>query len=397
VSGLGVTFEDGTQALDGVGLDVADGELLVLVGPSGCGKSTLLRCVAGLQEPSEGRIEIDGKDVTWASPRDRDVAMVFQSYALYPHLTVRDNLAFGLRLRGVSKAERRVRAEEVARTLGIEETLDRRPRALSGGQRQRVAMGRAIVRDPGAFLMDEPLSNLDAKLRVQTRGEIKRLQQEVRTTTVYVTHDQVEAMTMGDRIAVMNGGRLQQVGTPEELYDHPRSVFVGGFIGSPGMAFVSGVLEGGAGRLRGPGFEVELAGAAPAGGGDGSAGAAPAGAGDASAGGGPARGENGSGRAAPASNEVVLGVRPEFARPWADDAGLAGPLAGVVAYVEALGRETFVGVELAPGSRLVVQVPGRAAVQPGERMAFGLVLAGLRFFEPATGEALALPPSVRIC
>jgi multiple sugar transport system ATP-binding protein len=236
-------YADGTQAVRALDLDIADGEFVVLVGPSGCGKTTALRMVAGLEDISAGTVRIGDRVVNDVHPRDRDIAMVFQNYALYPHLTVADNIGFGLKLRGVAKREIRERVERVARMLGIEELLDRRPRALSGGQRQRVAMGRAIVREPAAFLMDEPLSNLDAKLRVQTRAEILRLQKELRVTTLYVTHDQVEAMTMGDRVAVMRRGVLQQVAPPGELYERPVNLFVAGFIGSPAMNVARGQLE----------------------------------------------------------------------------------------------------------------------------------------------------------
>jgi multiple sugar transport system ATP-binding protein len=231
-------YADGTPAVRGVDLEVADGEFMVFVGPSGCGKTTALRMVAGLEDVSSGTIRIDGRVVNDVPSRDRDVAMVFQNYALYPHLSVADNIGFGLRLRKVDKREVDRRVRHAAEVLGIEELLDRRPRALSGGQRQRVAMGRAIVREPAAFLMDEPLSNLDAKLRVQTRTEILRLQKDLGVTTLYVTHDQVEAMTMGDRVAVMRKGIVQQVDTPQQLYAHPRNVFVAGFIGSPAMNFL---------------------------------------------------------------------------------------------------------------------------------------------------------------
>ena len=216
-------------------LDIADGEFLVLVGPSGCGKSTTLRALAGLEPTSSGRITIDGKDVTNLEPGDRDIAMVFQNYALYPHLTVEENMGFALKLAKLPKAEIKAKVHEAAETLGLTEYLKRKPKDLSGGQRQRVAMGRAIVREPKAFLMDEPLSNLDAKLRVQTRAELASLQQRLGTTTVYVTHDQVEAMTMGDRVAVLKDGELQQVAPPRELYDAPANEFVAGFIGSPAM------------------------------------------------------------------------------------------------------------------------------------------------------------------
>ncbi|HKY11923.1 MAG TPA: ATP-binding cassette domain-containing protein, partial [Gaiellaceae bacterium] len=234
-SDVAKVFPDGTRAVSDLTLQTQDGEFMVLVGPSGCGKTTALRMVAGLEDISEGEIKIGDRVVNEVPSRDRDIAMVFQSYALYPHLTVYDNIAFSLRLRKEKKAEIDRRVREAARILDLEPFLDKKPRALSGGQRQRVAMGRAIVRQPAAFLMDEPLSNLDAKLRVQMRAEISRLQRNLGVTTIYVTHDQVEAMTMGDRVAVMRRGELQQVAPPQDLYDHPLNLFVGGFIGSPAM------------------------------------------------------------------------------------------------------------------------------------------------------------------
>jgi multiple sugar transport system ATP-binding protein len=252
-----VTFEqvskiypDGTRAVDDMSLGIEDGEFMVLVGPSGCGKSTALRMVAGLEEISEGVLRIGERVVNHVPSKDRDIAMVFQSYALYPHLTVYENIAFGLRVQKVPKDEIDRRVQDAARILGLGDFLKRKPRALSGGQRQRVAMGRAIVRQPAAFLMDEPLSNLDAKLRVQMRAEIARLQGDLGTTTVYVTHDQVEAMTMGDRVAVMRKGHLQQVAAPQELYDQPVNLFVGGFIGSPAMNMLEATLERSNGSLR---------------------------------------------------------------------------------------------------------------------------------------------------
>ena len=305
------------EAVRSLTLDVADGELMVLVGPSGSGKTTALRMLAGLEAVDGGTLEIGGRTVNAIAPRERDVAMVFQDYALYPQMTVRDNMAFGLRRRKLERAEIDRRVSETSRTLGLEELLDRRPRELSGGQQQRVALGRALVREPSVLLMDEPLSNLDAQLRVQARGEIRRLQRDVGTTTIYVTHDQVEALTLGDRIAVMNDGRLEQVGTPQELYDEPANVFVGGFIGSPPMSFLP-------------------------------------------------------------RDGAVLGVRAEHVRPWAE--GLLGPLEGRVAYVEALGRETLVGVDVEPGARLVTVVEGRARIEVGEPMRLGLVEAGVRRF-----------------
>ncbi|MGH3036994.1 MAG: ABC transporter ATP-binding protein, partial [Gaiellaceae bacterium] len=260
----GVTFDrvskiypDGTRAVSDFGIEIEDGEFMVLVGPSGCGKTTALRMVAGLEDISEGVVRIGERVVNHVPPRDRDIAMVFQSYALYPHLSVYDNIAFGLKLRREKKGEIAKRVHEAANILGLEPFLKRKPRALSGGQRQRVAMGRAIVRQPQAFLMDEPLSNLDAKLRVQMRAEIARLQDDLGVTTIYVTHDQVEAMTMGDRVAVMRKGELQQVAPPQELYDHPDNRFVAGFIGSPAMNFLEVVIDGNgeAVTLKGDGVE----------------------------------------------------------------------------------------------------------------------------------------------
>src|SRR5919202_5450531 len=285
----GVTFDavhkhfGDFHAVSDLSLPIADGEFMVLVGPSGSGKTTALRMLAGLEAVSDGEIRIGERVVNRVAPRERDIAMVFQDYALYPQMTVRDNLAFGLRRRKTPREEIERRVQRAAQSLELDPLLGRRPRELSGGQQQRVALGRALVRDPQVFLMDEPLSNLDAKLRVQTRGEIKRLQQEIRTTTVYVTHDQVEAMTLGDRIAVMNHGVLEQVGTPEELYERPANRFVAGFIGSPAMSFfdasVSSEGNGGA-RLRGPGLDVRLS----------------------------------ASRELPSS--VIVGVRPEHARRW---------------------------------------------------------------------------------
>src|SRR3954452_22857545 len=252
-----VTFEKaqrwypGTDspAVPGLDLEIHDGEFMVLVGPSGCGKSTSLRMLAGLEQVDSGRVMIGDRDVTDVPPKDRDIAMVFQNYALYPHMTVAENMAFALKMAKVSSAERDRRVKEAARLLGLEEFLERKPKALSGGQRQRVAMGRAIVRTPQVFCMDEPLSNLDAKMRVQTRTDIAKLQSDLGVTTVYVTHDQVEAMTMGDRVAVMKDGHLQQVDTPLKLYDKPQNLFVASFIGSPQMNLLEGVADNGAGKV----------------------------------------------------------------------------------------------------------------------------------------------------
>src|SRR5919107_3352430 len=253
----GITYDHATvqypgaerPSVNALNLDIADGEFLVLVGPSGCGKSTSLRALAGLEAVSDGSIRIGDKDVTHLAPKDRDIAMVFQNYALYPHMTVADNMGFALKISGMKKDEIRKRVEDAAKILDLEQYLDRKPKALSGGQRQRVAMGRAIVRNPQAFLMDEPLSNLDAKLRVQTRTQIASLQRRLGITTVYVTHDQVEAMTMGDRVAVLKDGLLQQCDTPRRMYDHPNNVFVAGFIGSPAMNLLESSLTEGGVRL----------------------------------------------------------------------------------------------------------------------------------------------------
>src|ERR1700757_3832639 len=243
---------DNVEAVRGISLDIPNNEFVVLVGPSGCGKSTTLRMVAGLEEVSAGDIYIGGELVNDLPPKDRDIAMVFQNYALYPHMTVAENMSFGLKLRKFPKAEIRQRVEHAARILDITELLDRRPKALSGGQRQRVAMGRAIVPNPKVFLFDEPLSNLDAKLRVQMRTEIKRVHQKVKTTTVYVTHDQVEAMTLADRVVVMNNGHIEQIGAPNDLYHNPKTRFVAGFIGSPAMNFIPARLQGNGGGGRPP-------------------------------------------------------------------------------------------------------------------------------------------------
>ena len=341
-------------AVEDLTLEIESGELMVFVGPSGCGKTTSLRMLAGLEAVTSGTLHIGERAVERLAPKARDIAMVFQDYALYPQMTVSENLAFGLRLRKMKRAEIETRVKRAAEALDIGALLDRRPAALSGGQRQRVALGRALVREPQAFLMDEPLSNLDATLRTQTRGEIKALQQSVGVTTIYVTHDQVEAMTLGDRITVMRDGRVEQVGNPSEVYENPANMFVASFIGSPGMRFGrfaarsgGGVTEFVQGALR---FTLpeEL----------------------------------------PVAGDVVVGVRPEHAALWSADAGLLGPLAGSVSYVEALGRETLVGVELGPDFELVVQVAGRCPFDPGERVEVGLRPGCLYFFDPGTERML---------
>ena len=259
LAGISKRFDGSdSDALSAVDLTIDDGEFVVLVGPSGCGKTTLLRIVAGLETATDGKVLIGGKDISNVRPGDRDIAMVFQNYALFPHLTVEENIGFGLRIRGTAKSERRTRVVEAAELLGLADYLDRRPGQLSGGQRQRVAMGRAIVRRPAAFLMDEPLSNLDAKLRVEMRAEISRLQKSLRATTIYVTHDQVEAMTMGDRVVVLNDGVVQQVAPPAELYKRPANVFVGRFIGAPTMNLIRGVWRAGDLHINGNRIPIDV-------------------------------------------------------------------------------------------------------------------------------------------
>jgi len=368
VSFEGVTKRFGeTTAVDDLTLAVPDGELLVLLGSSGCGKTTALRLVAGLEELSGGTVSIGDRVVNDVDPKDRDVAMVFQSYALYPHLSVGKNIEFPLRQRGVDKDERAAKVKRAAETLGLGELLGRKPAQLSGGQRQRVALARAIVREPLVFLMDEPLSNLDAALRVQTRADIVELQSRLRTTTLYVTHDQVEAMTMGHRIAVMSDGRLQQVATPEDLYARPANAFVAHFLGSPGMNLVEGMLvesgapdaEGGGGRgtlcVAFPGASVPL----------------PAAVADRVRGSGP---------------DVVLGVRPESLRLSPD-----GSIAATVIIVELLGAETHVICSTETGARVIVRQSAGAA-KPGIGDAVRIAVdddpPAYHLFDSSTGERL---------
>jgi multiple sugar transport system ATP-binding protein len=319
LDGVSKVFDDGTRAVDGMNLEIEDGEFMVLVGPSGCGKTTALRMVAGLEEITEGTLRIGDRIVNDLTPRERDIAMVFQSYALYPHLSVYDNIAFSLKLHKVAKAEIDKRVRDAARILDLEPYLKRKPKALSGGQRQRVAMGRAIVRQPSAFLMDEPLSNLDAKLRVQMRAEISELQRSLGVTTLYVTHDQVEALTMGDRVAVMRKGELQQAADPQELYDHPVNLFVAGFIGSPAMNMLEATLQRDDGTLKvvTGSQEIQLS--------EETVSQRPA-----------LRGYEG--------REVVLGIRPEDLEDHtlAGETALGGTLEGKVTLREALGAEILI-------------------------------------------------------
>ncbi|MGZ5327737.1 MAG: ABC transporter ATP-binding protein [Actinomycetota bacterium] len=357
-------FPGGTVAIDDLSLEVPDGQFMILVGPSGCGKTTALRCVAGLEKPTSGTIRVDDRVVNDVTPRDRDIAMVFQNYALYPHMTVYKNLAFGLRQRKTDKAEIDRRVSSVSTMLGLDDLLKRRPAQLSGGQRQRVAMGRALVREPSAFLLDEPLSNLDAKLRVQMRAELKRLHTRLGITTVYVTHDQIEAMTLGDRIAVMSNGKLQQLGPPQELYDEPTNLFVTGFIGSPPMNLIRGRADGGhvtAGDLT---FE----------------------------------------RGGVADGDVAVGIRPEtvvqqsdglpsfeflvdVVEPLGDEVVVHGSTAGTTVETGAEEEELPTMLE---GSRAPITArfdPG-VRLHPGDRLRLGVRPDRLHLFDLRTGAAI---------
>ncbi len=340
-------------SVDSLDLDIADGEFLVLVGPSGCGKSTTLRMLAGLEEIDGGRVLIGDRDVTNIPPKDRDIAMVFQNYALYPHMTVAENMGFALKIAGVDKVTRAARVQEVAELLDLEQYLDRKPKALSGGQRQRVAMGRAIVREPQVFLMDEPLSNLDAKLRVQTRTQIASLQRRLGVTTVYVTHDQTEALTMGDRIAVLKDGELQQVGTPRELFGSPKNVFVAGFIGSPAMNLLPASLSEGRIRFAGEEFQVVTGGSLAGAGGD-----------------------------------IVFGIRPEDLRIAAP--GETGIVA-TVDLVEELGADGYLYAHLEEGGQrreIVARVDGRNHPMAGDTVTFVPDMAHAHLFDAVTTSRL---------
>jgi multiple sugar transport system ATP-binding protein len=356
-----VTFEKVTKkygdvvAVNDLDLQIGDGEFMVLVGPSGCGKTTSLRMIAGLEEITAGTLRIGDRVVNDVAPKDRDIAMVFQSYALYPHMSVRDNLAFGLKLRKVPKDEIERRVKETAATIQLEKLLERKPKELSGGQRQRVALGRAIVREPAVFLMDEPLSNLDAKLRVQTRAEIARLHQRLKTTIVYVTHDQVEAMTMGTRIAVMSDGLLQQVGTPQELYDRPVNRFVAGFIGSPAMNFVDVDMEGSGDStaLRRDGLTIPL----------------------------PGRFRDVVGT----TGRLVAGFRPEHLE-LGEVGGLTATVDAVADVVEYLGNEELLHVTAADQDFVAI-VDSEHKVQPGQKLTLRLPLDKLHLFDPESGTS----------
>jgi multiple sugar transport system ATP-binding protein len=351
-------YPDGTEALAPTSLRIGDGELFVLVGPSGCGKSTLLRLIVGLERPTAGRILVGGEDVTRRDPKDRNMAMVFQSYALYPHLSVRDNLAFPLRLARVPDEEIAARVDETAQTLGIQGLLERRPAALSGGQRQRVAMGRAIIRRPAAFLLDEPLSNLDAQLRGSMRAELSRLQRQLGTTMIYVTHDQTEAMTLGQRIALLRDGKLQQVGAPRDLYRAPRNLFVAGFIGSPPMNLIPARLLGD--KLRCPMGDLVLP-------------------------------EVLAGNDAP--REVIAGIRPEQLRPA--EPSESGSFTIKAEVVEWLGADLLLHLDTErsdrrPGehNRLIARLDAARRVQPGEQVTLAVDAAELLLFDPSTGERI---------
>jgi multiple sugar transport system ATP-binding protein len=350
LQGITKRYADGTLAVDGLSLEVADGEFMILVGPSGCGKSTALRMVAGLEEITEGDLLIGGRRVNHLEPKERDIAMVFQNYALYPHMTVARNLGFALKMArvGADEIDRRVR--EAAEILDLTEHLDRRPGQLSGGQRQRVAMGRAIVREPEAFLMDEPLSNLDAKLRVQMRAEIARIQQRLDTTTIYVTHDQTEAMTLGDRVAVLRGGVLQQVATPRELYAQPANLFVATFMGSPAMNTMNGELEDGGAAVRTPLGRLALPPALAA-----------------------------AARAHDGGRTVVVGVRPEAFAERADAADGLAPVGARVELVESVGSDVY--AYLAAGaSSLVARLSAASGVRVGDELRLGLDVGQLHLF-----------------
>ena len=373
IRGATKRYADGLAAVDKVSIEVADGEFLVLVGPSGCGKSTLLRMIAGLEQISDGQILVNGKLVNDLPPKDRDIAMIFQSYALFPHMTVERNLGFGLKIRGTPKAEAERRIAEAAATLGLTPLLNRRPGQLSGGQRQRVAIGRALVRDPAAFLMDEPLANLDTKLRVHMRTEFARLREQLRTTTVYVTHDQIEAMTLGHRVCVLRDGVVQQIDTPDRLFARPKNIFVAGFIGSPEMNFAMATVEGRELRLGSHRLSLDAA----------------------------------ADLSAYQAREVVVGVRPTDFQ--LTDAAQADAMIVELELVERLGSEILavfpvdargVSADLLGGAAglegaangvrapFTARLSGAAKVARHDRVALGVPPTALHFFDPATGAAI---------
>jgi multiple sugar transport system ATP-binding protein len=370
-------YPNGFHAVKDLNLDVAEGEFMVLVGPSGCGKTTALRMVAGLEDISSGTLRIGGKVVNDETPKERDIAMVFQNYALYPHMTVRENIGFALKLRKMPKAQIAAKVNETAEILGLTEWLDRKPGQLSGGQRQRVAMGRAIVREPSVFLMDEPLSNLDAKLRVQMRAEVQRIQRQIAVATLYVTHDQVEAMTMGDRVAVLRSGVLQQVDHPQALYDHPDNLFVAAFIGSPAMNLYEASLTADAGAIKVGSQELPLPEACRT--------AHP-------------------GLARYAGKPIILGLRPEHLPAANGNPG--APLVGDVDLVEALGSELVVHFTIdahrvraegatdddedatAKHGEGVARVDPGTRVKVGDKITFAVKEEGMQFFDPETEKAI---------
>jgi sn-glycerol 3-phosphate transport system ATP-binding protein len=343
------------EVIHGIDMDIKDGEFIVIVGPSGCGKSTLLRMVAGLEQITGGEVSIGGRVVNKLEPKDRDIAMVFQNYALYPHMSVYDNMAYGLKIRRMSKAEIDNRVQKAAKTLELSHLLQRKPRQLSGGQRQRVAMGRAIVREPAVFLFDEPLSNLDAKLRVQMRLEIKKLQRQLGTTSIYVTHDQVEAMTLADRLIVMNAGVAEQIGSPLEVYDHPATTYVASFIGSPAMNFLPAKLSAGGAKVAiGGSSSAALDLARPLGGADG--------------------------------RDVTLGIRPEHLKP---NAGGGSHVDLRVDMVEPLGADTLVhGHFVAAKADVTLRLPGTAQCKPGDVLPLSADPTRLHVFDKESGRRL---------
>jgi multiple sugar transport system ATP-binding protein len=386
IKDVGKIYPNGTRALEDVNIEINDGEFVVLVGPSGCGKTTLLRMVAGLEDITEGEISIGEKVVNEVAPKDRDIAMVFQNYALYPHMSVYDNMAFSLKLRKLPKEEIDKKVKDAAKTLEISELLDRKPKALSGGQRQRVAMGRAIVRNPEAFLMDEPLSNLDAKLRVQMRAELGQLHTQLETTTLYVTHDQVEAMTMGDRVAVIRKGELQQINTPREIYLYPKNIFVAGFIGSPAMNFVYADVKI-SGKKAELSFGDELI---------------------------TCDGESAKKLEKMDGEQIVLGIRPEAFEDsnYAKDSEYSGSISIKVTLLEQLGSDSYLhfykdikpvqteAIEeiladegedislLGDQTKFIARINPNSTAKEGEEIKLSIDSSKLHFFDPSTGNAL---------